>query len=226
MYLNYLDRGEGDVLIMLHGNGEDNLYFRSQIDYFSRTRRVIAVDTRGHGLSERGTEPFTIRQFAMDLFNLVYRNKFEKPDILGFSDGANIAMIYALEHPDRTGRLVLNGGNLNPRGVKLKYQIPITLTYLASSLASPVSRKAKKTAELMRLMVKDPMIDPEDLRRITAPTLVLAGTDDMIKEPHTRLIAGSIPGSRLEIIPGSHFVAQENPDEYNRIIEEFLSNNQ
>lgn len=226
MYLNYLDKGEGEVLIMLHGNGEDNLYFQNQVEYFSKTRRVIAVDTRGHGLSERGTEPFTIRQFAKDLFNLVYRNKFDKVDILGFSDGANIAMIFALEHPERVNRLILNGGNLNPKGVKPKYQIPITWFYITGSIAAPFSRKAKKTAELMRLMVKDPMIRPEELRNITAPTLVIAGTDDMIKEEHTRLIAASIPGSRLAIIPGSHFVAQENPDEYNRTIVEFLNNNQ
>ena len=226
MYLNYLDKGKGDVLIMLHGNGEDNLYFRRQTEYFSKSRRVIAVDTRGHGLSERGDEPFTIRQFAKDLFNLVYRNKFDKVDILGFSDGANIAMVFALAHPERVRSLILNGGNLNPKGVKPRYQIPITISYLASSLAAPISKKARKKAELMRLMVKDPMIKPEELQKIASPTLVIAGTDDMIKESHTRLIAASVPGSRLEILQGSHFVAQENPEEYNRIIDEFLCNNQ
>ena len=54
------------------------------------------------------------------------------------------------------------------------------------------------------------------------PVLVIAGTKDMIKKEHTELIAKSIPGSRLSFIEGSHFVAAEDPEKYNRAVEEFL----
>ena len=67
IHLYYTEKGQGKPLILLHGNGEDGSYFESQMDYFSKTRRVITVDTRGHGRSPRGTAPFTIRQFAEDL---------------------------------------------------------------------------------------------------------------------------------------------------------------
>ena len=65
--LHYMEKGCGEPLILLHGNGEDSGYFAHQIAHFSKYYRVIAVDTRGHGQSPRGEAPFTIRQFAEDL---------------------------------------------------------------------------------------------------------------------------------------------------------------
>lgn len=65
--LHYEEKGTGQPVVLLHGNGEDSSYFKNQIEYFSKKYRVIAVDTRGHGKSERGTAPFTLRQFARDL---------------------------------------------------------------------------------------------------------------------------------------------------------------
>ena len=69
--LNYAEKGEGDVLILLHGNSESNRIFKHQIDYFSSKYRVIAIDTRGHGNSPRGDAPFTLGQFAEDLNNFL-----------------------------------------------------------------------------------------------------------------------------------------------------------
>ena len=53
--LHYQEKGEGEPMILLHGNGEEGSYFAHQMDYFSRNYRVIVVDTRGHGKSPRGT---------------------------------------------------------------------------------------------------------------------------------------------------------------------------
>lgn len=71
--LYYQEKGNKDKtpLILLHGNGEDGSYFKNQIDYFSDKYRVIALDTRGHGKSPRGTEPFTIEQFSCDLYDFM-----------------------------------------------------------------------------------------------------------------------------------------------------------
>lgn len=65
--LNYQEAGTGTPFLLLHGNGEDHTYFRHQIEYFRTRYRVIALDTRGHGKSPRGTAPFTIEQFSRDL---------------------------------------------------------------------------------------------------------------------------------------------------------------
>ena len=65
--LYWEERGNGTPLVLLHGNGEDGTYFARQMEEFSRDFRVLAVDTRGHGRSPRGTAPFTLDQFAEDL---------------------------------------------------------------------------------------------------------------------------------------------------------------
>ena len=69
--LHYIEQGQGQPLILLHGNGEDTTYFEHQISYFSKNYRVIAIDTRGHGKSSRGEKPFTIKQFAEDLHDFM-----------------------------------------------------------------------------------------------------------------------------------------------------------
>ena len=71
-------------------------------------------------------------------------------------------------------------------------------------------------------MVKDPNIEQEELRNIQSPTLVIAGERDMIREEHTRLIAAEIPGAKLRIIPGDHFIAAGNPEAFNREVDRFL----
>lgn len=214
--------GQGAPLLLLHGNGEDSSYFRHQIAHFAKTRRVIAVDTRGHGASPRGSAPFTIRQFACDLRDFMDERGIERADILGFSDGGNIALVFAMRYPQRVGRLVLNGANLDGSGIKPHVQIPIVAGYRIARFFARASAKAKANAEMLGLMVNDPNVRPEELRRIRAKTLVIAGTNDMVKERHTRLIAQSIPDARLELIEGGHFIAQKTPGAFNRAVEAFL----
>lgn len=148
--LYYQEQGEGEPLFLLHGNGEDGTYFANQISFFSDRYRVIAVDTRGHGKSPRGTGPFIMELFA--------------------------------------GK----------------------------------SEEAKSHMEILGLMVNEPNIRPEELCAIQAPTLVIAGTKDMIKTAHTELIADHIPNAKLSVIPGDHFIANKNPKDFNREVENFL----
>lgn len=220
--LHYLEKGQGKPLILLHGNGEDNSYFVYQVAYFSRFYRVIAIDTRGHGQSPRGTAPFSIQQFAEDLRGFLDQHDIPKAHILGFSDGGNIALTFALRYPERVDRLILNGANLFPAGVKPTVQLPIVLGYHTASLFAKRSPKAKENAALLGLMVKEPNIRPEELNGLTVPTLVIAGTKDMIRESHTRLIARSLPNARLVLLPGDHFIANKEPAVFNRAVRNFL----
>ena len=204
-------------MILLHGNGEDLTYFDHQVKFFSKYRRVIALDTRGHGKSPRGTAPFTIEQFAIDLLHFMDTLHIQKADILGFSDGGNIALTFALDHPERVSRLILNGANLNPRGVKFIVQAPIVLGYHAAKLLGGTSK-----AEMLGLMVNEPNIMPQQLHKLQIPTLVIAGHNDMIKTSHTNLIAATLPNSKLVIINGDHFIANKNPSEFNEAVLQFL----
>ena len=221
--LHYQEKGEGEPFILLHGNGEDGSYFGHQMDYFSRQYRMIAVDTRGHGKSPRGTAPFTIGQFADDLKDFMDELNISKAVILGFSDGANIAMKFVLKYPERVKALILNGGNLNAKGVKPTTQIPIEIGYRIATKFVEKSQKARENAEMLGLMVNDPNIEAEELSKITVPTLVICGTKDMIKESHTKEIARALPNAKLAIIEGSHFIANENPEVFNRVVENWLS---
>lgn len=216
------ETGDGEPLVLLHGNGEDGTYFTHQIAHFSQRFRVLALDTRGHGKSPRGEAPFTIRQFARDLLAFLDARGIERAHLLGFSDGGNIALVFALAHPERVGKLVLNGANLNTRGVKRSVQAPIELGYRMARLFAGLSAKARANAEMLGLMVNDPNVAPEELAALTAPTLVIAGENDMIREDHTRLIAERIPNARLAFVPGDHFVAAKNPAAFNREVERFL----
>lgn len=220
--LHFTQTGVGEPLILLHGNGESGAYFEHQIRYFSRWYRVIALDTRGQGSSPRGEEPFTIRQFARDLYDFMELQGIEKAHLLGFSDGANVALCFALEHPERVDRLILNGANLDAGGVKRSVQRPIELGYRCASLFAKLSAKARQNAELLGLMVNEPRLRPEELTGVRAKTLVICGTKDLIKAEHTRLIHAHIPDAELVWIEGDHFIAGKKPEPFNRAVQHFL----
>lgn len=218
----FVEKGQGEVLVMLHGNGEDSNYFAAQTEEFSRYYHVYALDTRGHGRSPRGHAPFTIRQFAEDLKAFFDEHGIERAHVLGFSDGANIAMIFAMRYPQLVDKLILNGGNLSSRGVKSSVQLPVEMGYKIASHFARKSESARKNAEMLGLMVNDPDIEPAELFDIKAKTLVLAGDRDMIKQEHTVLISRCIPDAQLCIMKGDHFIAARAAAEYNRIVLDFL----
>ena len=220
----FTEKGNGQPLILLHGNGENCGYFQGQIEEFSKLYHVYAIDTRGHGKTPRGDKPFTIRQFADDLLVFMDEHKIERAHLLGFSDGGNIAMIFAIRYPDRVNRLILNGANLNPKGVKRSAQIPIEIGYKFAKKFATKSNSASLNAEMLGLMVNDPYVEPEELAKVKAKTLVIAGTRDMIKDEHTRLIASHIPDSELVFLKGNHFLASKHPKEFNRAVLKFLHN--
>lgn len=238
MKLYYRECGKGQPMILLHGNGEDGTYFEKQIRFFSKKYRVIAIDTRGHGKSPRGTAPFTLEQFAEDLKNFLDEKKLRRIILLGFSDGGNIALTFALHYQEYVDRLILNGANLNPFGVTPSVQLPIVAEYGLCRLRRMVPKSAgterqpeererykgslEQKTELLGLMVKGPWIHPSELKKLKMPVLVIAGTEDMIRNGHTRQIHRAIPGSRLKLIRGDHFIALKKSAEFNHAVAAFL----
>lgn len=220
--LHFIEKGFGKPLILLHGNGADYTYFKHQIDVFSHEFHIYAIDTRGHGLSPRGTAPFTIVQFAEDLHSFMDEHNITKAHLIGFSDGGNIALAFTLKYSHMVDKLILNGANLTPTGVKRIIQLPIEIGYKIARHSTLKNADALKNAEILGLMVNEPNIDKNDLQRITNKTLVIAGTNDMIKESHTRLIYNSLPNAELAFIKGNHFIANKNPKEFNNRVYKFL----
>ena len=149
-------------------------------------------------------------------------HQIAEADILGFSDGGNIALCFALHYPEKVKHLILNGANLDPKGVKAYVQIPIELGYRIASLFAKKSQEAQKNAEMLGLMVNDPNIKPEELACLKMPVLVIAGTKDMIKESHTRLIYSRLFNAKLVLIEGDHFIANKKAEEFNKEVALFL----
>ena len=220
---HFVVSGEGTPLLLLHGNGEDHTWFATQIPYLAQHYRVFAVDTRGHGLSARGTAPFTLSQFADDLCALMDRLCIPVADLLGFSDGGNIALLFALRYPNRVRRMILCGANLRPSGLKWFTLLTIDVQYLGYIFLGLFSLTYRQKKERFQLMATQPQIHVTALHALPHPTLVVAGTHDLIRSQHTRLIANELPNSRLLLLEGSHYVAQEQPERFTQAVFAFLS---
>lgn len=221
--LFYKEAGSGEPLILLHGNGEDHTVFEKIAKHFSDNYRIIAIDTRGHGESPMGDKPFSLYQFADDLKDFMDEHRIKKANILGFSDGGNIALIFASKYPERVIKLIANGANTKPSGIRITFHIAMIFTYLIYSAASAFSKKYEYKKALYYLMLHEPHITKEELERIIAPTLVLVGTEDMIRESESKFIAKSIPNGEIVFILGDHFVVKNNTKDYIFAVEKFLN---
>ncbi len=217
---HYIEAGEGPVMIFLHGNGEDSTFFEGQIEEFAQDHCVCAIDTRGHGKTPMGRAPFTLSQFADDLLGFMNKHKLAQADLVGFSDGGNIALLFALRHPERVRRLVLNSANLFPEGLAPWLHQSFLESY--AQVCASDEPDAPYRAALLELMINEPHIDPEELSALTMPTLVIAGDRDIVDCQHTLLIASSIPNARLAILPGGHDVAARHPDAFNLAVRAFF----
>ncbi len=229
--VRYLTAGNGAPLILLHGNGESADYFQGQFRDLSGRYQLYAPDTRGHGGTSRGTAPLTFPQFARDLRSFMNALDLPKAHILGFSDGAITAICFALAYPGMMDRLVLNGANLYPAGLQPAVRLTAASGYLTASAISHFPQPAgrgpgafgSQKKELLGLMTKAPHIRPDDLASIQARTLVIAGSRDMIRRSHTRMIYQKIPRSKLAILRGDHYIARKKASEFDALVDTFLS---
>ena len=165
---------------------------------------------------------FKLWQFAEDLKEFMDEKGLEKANILGFSDGGNIALLFALKYPERVEKLILNGANIFPEGMAEPDYSKIVAAYERNKAALPEHPEKQDRFDMLALMVEEPHIRPEELHRLGMPVLVIAGTQDAIREEHTRLIAENIPGAEPVFIEGDHFIAHGKPEEFNRAVEGFL----
>ena len=212
------------ALVFLHGNGEDLHIFDKQIQYFSQYFRTVAVDTRAHGLSTRGTAPFNFYTFAADLIAVLDALHIEKAHIAGFSDGAIIALHTALIAPKRIASMVLLGVNYHPKGLRIIPRLQIRLAYACLSTASLFSAKIRKRKEIWGLMVHQPNLTVEEVSRIKTPALIVTGEKDMVSQRHNDEISCAIAGSKRLIIPkGNHFWMFAKPEVLNKCVMEFLT---
>ena len=224
--LYYETYGEGEPLLMIHGNGASIASFAFQIDHFKSKYKVIAMDSREQGKSGSSDTRMTYEVMTDDLAALLDHLGVGPVDVLGWSDGGIEALLLGIRHPDKVKKLAAMAANLNP---SLQAVYPetdgmvksITATLTPEALATP---DGKKLSKLVDLMANQPNIDPKQLAKITAPTLVLSGDQDLIRLDHTVAIFNALPNAELAVFPNStHAVPIDDPDLFNATVEQFLA---
>lgn len=234
--------GEGLPILLLHGGFCSLESLRAQSDALVADRRVYAFERPGHGRSADIDGDYSYERSIADTLAYLDAEGLQTVDVLGFSDGAIIGLLLALQHPERVRSLIAISANLDPSAFTWS---PGTN---GSVLGPPVHEAVRDEpkpdvermhyerlspdgpahadlvlAKLVRLWTEEPRIDPSDLAAVTAPTLVMSGDRDTIRADHSLLIAASIPGAQLCIVPGAtHGLVAERPELINAVVREFL----
>ncbi len=192
------------VLLPCNGGDMHNLD-GSVLPELSEHFKVITVSPRGTGNSERGECELTFEVEANDLKCMLDELGIEKAHFFGYSDGGNLAIVFAVNYPDRVLSLVPVGANISPWGTKINSQLPIVTKYIKYCI------EAKRTGDpqiaikrdIQKMMVTQPSLKFKDLKKITAPTLNVFADDDMMYPWHSKRITRSIPGAQELRIPDS-----------------------
>jgi pimeloyl-ACP methyl ester carboxylesterase len=217
-------------LLLIHGNGGDILAERCQIEYFRNSYYVIAADSRFHGKTENGSEPLTYDLMAKDMNELLDQLKIDSAYIIGQSDGAIIGMLLAINYPAKVSKLVATSPNLRPDSTAM----PLWwINYLKEELRKAKIKLKENNSSpalfrdwtYLNLMYKYPRITHEELSKIQAKVLIMAGDGDMIKLEHILEIYQNISKAQLFIMPGAtHFMLREEYSLFNQIVGRFLDN--
>lgn len=189
--LYYQITGSGPTLLFLHGNGEDHTIFNRLVERLKDSFTCIQVDTRCHG-SSTGTPPLTYDNLAADIDTFVKSLNIEQLSIVGFSDGAIIGMLLALQQVDYLSSLIAIGLNLRPDNLREKYRLEIEEAI-----------QAAPNDPVVQLMTSGPHISIEDLSTINIPTLLIAADDDLLETNQYEEIATKLPKGSLYIQPSA-----------------------
>ena len=247
--LYYESHGEGKPIVFSHAWLDDCSIWDSQVKHFPKNYTVILYDHRGHGRSDKpkaGEGNYSVQVLSNDMYALIQRLNLEKPILVGFSLGGYAAILLALEHPDKISKLVLVGATARMAlplsakfwllgiGVFYSYE-----TYLRMSCKYGRFYKPSKQIvdeELARVLKVDKSIALECWRELTenydvrdkvskidVPTLIIVGEKDEVNLEASRYLNREIKGSELRVMPETgHTVMIEKPEEFNRILEEFV----
>lgn len=216
----YLDEGEGEPILLIHGfasniatNWVDTGWVRTLTQ---AGRRVVAIDNRGHGASEKLYDPgkYPSPLMAEDARRLLDHLEIDRADVMGYSMGARITAFLTISHPERVRSAIMAGLGINMvRGVGGAG--PIAKALEAPSIDDVVNETARTFrafaestgGDLMALAAciraSRDKITPEALGQIKTPVLVAVGTQDVI---------GGSASALAELIPGAQALEIEGRD--------------
>ena len=237
--------GNGRPVVFLHGGLHhfDNS-FAKQRDDFALSHTVIGIDQRGHGHSPDDARPFSYADMAEDTAEVIRLLRLGTVDVVGHSDGGNVALRLARTHPELVRRLVISGANLRPSLPqdelqvrqhwstqqlteflsKFEQQLPPTFrTEYEAVTPDGAAHWSIVLAKSYRLWLTPIVIDSADLAAIQAPVLVIAGDKDFASIEETAEIYRGLRKAQLFIVPGAgHGTFSAKPELVNLAIRQFL----
>lgn len=220
----YYERGgSGRPLLLLHGGGETiRSSFSHQLAAFVKGHDVIAPEQIGQGHTPDVAGPLTYTAMMDDTVALLRQLKIEDADVIGWSDGGNIALMMAVLHPELVRRVVASGANYAPEGL-VQEEFDDTRRELDKAQADdPDSFNTR----LLRMWLVSPTkeeLSIESINRIRKPVLVLVGDHDVIRHRHTLELFQALPEGRLCVLPGTgHSTFNARPEWVNPIVLSFL----
>lgn len=250
--IEYEEIGEGEPLILIHGVGLDHTMWKQQVENLSKQFRVIAYDMLGHGGSSHPPGPYTLSMFVEQLLSLADQLQLKTFHLIGFSMGGMVAQSIALSYPNKVKTLTILNSVAN-RTEKQRQAVLSRVNEAENASPSATIEPAIKrwfTEEFLinetqvvdcirtRLKTNNPSsylaayrlfatADQElwlELQRITQPTLIITGEDDIGSSPQMAMeMHGEINGSEVVIIPKmKHMLPVENAEAVNEIIKAFI----
>lgn len=251
--LEYLDQGEGEVILLLHGLGSTKADWDFQIDAFSENYRVIAPDLRGHGNSSKpeSRKEYGVSLCAEDNVLLLQELGISSCAVIGFSMGGAVAFEMAVTHPELISKLLIvntapDFNGLGEMGEEMVRERTKTLqTAGMEPLAKQISagmfpeedQKELRNAFFERAR-KNP-VEPyynsfitlmnwgigEKINDIEVPALVIASDNDYTPVSLKESYARKMKNARVEVVHNSrHGVTMDQPEQFNRVILNFLKN--
>ncbi|WP_078592924.1 alpha/beta fold hydrolase [Evansella clarkii] len=247
--LYYENQGEGKAIIFTHGASWNHKQWHPQVDYFSENYQTVVWDVRGHGQSSLPKGKVDSEDFSRDLIALLDHLNIEKAVLCGLSMGGHISLQTAIRYPDRVEALILIGTPFtNSFNWYEKIFVPVNRF---SNRLIPMSAAGKIQAKMLSKFNPDnkdyiqeafEMIDRnnwnrvwdavtrmesgKDLEKVKCPTLLLQGDHDTMIMREQKAMMEKIKNAQLKIIKNAHHATNlDNPDEVNRVIQEFLTEN-
>lgn len=187
-------------LLLLHGNGEDHHIFDALAEKLQNDFTLYAIDSRNHGQSGK-TADYSYETMAEDVRRFISALHLTKPHIIGFSDGAIVALLLAIGHGKTIGKIALLGVNLQPDDFTAEHYQSLIETYHANH------------DPLVKLMLEQPDIKLDATRRVKNPTLIVAAEHDLFKPKMFTNLAAAMPSATLKTMAGhnhdSYIVGQD-----------------
>lgn len=227
----YATYGLGAPVILLHGGlGHSGNWGHQVPALVASGYRPILIDSRGHGRSTRDARPLRYETLAADVLAVLDTLELDRAALVGWSDGACIALVLAALAPARVAGVFFFGCNMDPSGTKEFVPNPVIDRCFrrhagdyARLSATPDDFKAFAAA--VSLMQRtQPNYTAHDLADIRVPVMIAQSEhDEFIEREHAEYLARSIPGAELVILPGvTHFAPLQRPEEFNAAVLAFL----